>query len=65
METTCKQKKEDCGSCREILPRGGGGTPFYNVSLVASVEAQLCNRCILDMVDERYTNKQQNGRCVS
>ena len=44
---------------------GGGGTPFYNVSLVASVEAQLCNRCILDMVDERYTNKQQNGRCVT
>ena len=34
---------------------------FYYVSLLASIEAQLCNRRILDMVAERDTNKQQNG----
>ena len=34
---------------------------FYYVSLLASIEAQLRNRRILDMVAERDTNKQQNG----
>jgi len=35
---------------------------FYYVSLLASIEAQLNNRLILDMVAEPATNQMQNGR---
>ena len=57
--------REDSGN--DLETEKGGLWKFprdFTVSLVASVEAQLCNRCILDKVDERYTNKQQNG-CVT